>query len=181
MCTSYFCTWFDRLLHCLAFHRPTSFSYLPLGHLLNTDRIRTFKSDQLIHHGGNWEVHFGLYGLSNKCCQILFQCKTLDYITNKEKVYPNSKVGHFDLILEFMDIHIQIKSGSYLYIQLLSCSLCFFLQKMDTLAFSKIFYGVHIHCSSKQIKTSVSCSCNSEVFFCLFMYMQLFCKLHSYF
>lgn len=67
-----------------------------------------------------------------------------------------------------MDIHIQIKSGSYLYIQLLPCSLCF-LQKMDTLAFSKIFYGVHIHCSSKQIKTSVSCSCNSEVFFFVYL------------
>lgn len=49
------------------------------------------------------------------------------------------KVGLFDLILEFMDIHIQIIAMSYLYSQILSFSVCF-SQKMDTLAaFLKIF------------------------------------------
>lgn len=53
--------------------------------------------------------------------------------------------------MEFIVKHIQIIFGSYFYIQIRSCSV-YFSQKMDTLAFSKIFYGV-------------LCSCNSEVFF----------------
>lgn len=54
MCTS---SGVYRLLHCLAFHLFTSFSNLTLGHLYDTDRFETIKSDQLVHHGGIGEDH----------------------------------------------------------------------------------------------------------------------------
>lgn len=60
--------------------------------------------------------------------------------------------------------HIQIIFGSYFYIQIRSFSV-YFSQKMDTLAFSKIFYGV-------------LCSSNSEVFFLL---IHIFYKVRSFF
>lgn len=71
--------------------------------------------------------------------------------------------------------HIQIIFGSYFYIQIRSCSV-YFSQKMDTLAFLKIFYGVLCSSNSEVFFFVNSCSCSNFV-----NCIHIFYKVRSFF